>query len=110
MHLSRTGKNAMSLVLQHAHPGVIIKQKLVALGVTQTAAAQAMRVSLKSLCAVVNGRAGLSAPMAIRLAIVVGGSAEEWLALQVRYEVALVRIKMRNIFSKLEPLERTAQC
>ena len=42
-------------------------------------------VSRKHLSALVNGRAGISLEMAIRLSKAFGGSSESWLAQQVQY-------------------------
>ncbi|SEQ30838.1 addiction module antidote protein, HigA family [Ectothiorhodospira magna] len=52
-----------------------------------TAAAEALGVSRKTLSAVLNGRAGISPEMAIRLSIAFGTSAESWLYQQSQYEL-----------------------
>ena len=52
------------------HPGEILKELcLEPLGLTVTDAAKALGVSRKTLSMVVNGRAGISPEMAIRLSI-----------------------------------------
>ena len=62
------------------HPGEIIKELcLEPLELTVTRAAEALGVSRKTLSAIVNGRAGISPEMAIRLSIAFGTSAESWL-------------------------------
>ena len=59
------------------HPGKIIKALcLEPLGVTVTQAAEALGVSRKTLSAILNGRAGISPEMAVRLSIAFGTSAE----------------------------------
>jgi addiction module HigA family antidote len=70
------------------HPGEIIKSLcLEPLGVTVTEAAKALGVSRKTLSAILNGRAGLSPEMAVRLSIAFGTSAESWLNQQTRYDL-----------------------
>lgn len=70
------------------HPGEIIKALcLEPLGVTVKQAAEALGVSRKSLSAIVNGRAGISPEMAVRLSIAFGTSAESWLNQQTQYDL-----------------------
>lgn len=70
------------------HPGEIIKRLcLEPLGVSVTEAAQALDISRKTLSAILNGRAGISPEMAIRLSIAFGTSAESWLNQQTQYDL-----------------------
>ena len=70
------------------HPGEIIKELcLDPLGITVTDAADALGVSRKTLSAILNGRAGVSPEMAIRLSIAFDTSAESWLNQQSQYEL-----------------------
>jgi addiction module HigA family antidote len=70
------------------HPGEIIKALcLEPLGVTVTQAAEALGVSRKTLSAILNGRAGISPEMAVRLSIAFGTSAESWLNQQTQYDL-----------------------
>ncbi len=70
------------------HPGEVIKELcLEPLGLTVTAAAKALGVSRKTLSAVLNGNAGVSPEMAIRLSIAFDTSAESWLNQQSQYEL-----------------------
>ena len=70
------------------HPGEIIKNLcLTPLGVSVTQAAQALGISRKTLSAILNGRAGLSPEMAIRLSMAFGTSAESWLNQQTQYDL-----------------------
>ncbi|HUM70286.1 MAG TPA: HigA family addiction module antitoxin, partial [Chloroflexota bacterium] len=62
------------------HPGEIIKELcLEPLGLTVTRAAEALGVSRKTLSSILNGHAGISPEMAIRLSIAFDTSAESWL-------------------------------
>ncbi len=70
------------------HPGEILRQLcLEPLGLTVTQAAEALGVTRKTLSAILNGRAGISPEMAVRLSIAFGTSSESWLNQQVQYDL-----------------------
>jgi addiction module HigA family antidote len=70
------------------HPGEILKALcLEPLGLTVTEAAKALGVSRKTLSAILNGRAGISPEMAVRLSLAFNTSAESWLQQQCQYEL-----------------------
>jgi addiction module HigA family antidote len=70
------------------HPGEVLRQLcLEPLNLTVTAAARSLGVSRKALSSVLNGRAGISPEMAIRLSIAFGTSAESWLNQQLQYDL-----------------------
>jgi addiction module HigA family antidote len=74
------------------HPGEILKELcLEPLGITVTRAAEALGVSRKTLSAILNGRAGISPEMAIRLSLAFDTSAESWLNQQMYYDLWLAR-------------------
>jgi addiction module HigA family antidote len=70
------------------HPGEIVKEFcLEPLGLSVTAAAEGLGVSRKTLSSILNGHAGISPEMAIRLSIAFDTSAESWLNQQVQYDL-----------------------
>jgi antitoxin HigA-1 len=70
------------------HPGEVIRELcLKPLGLTVTAAARGLGVSRKALSELLNGHAGISPEMAIRLARAFGGSAESWLLQQMQHDL-----------------------
>ena len=74
------------------HPGRIVKQDCVEpLELTITEAARALGVIRQALNNLVNGKAGISPEMAVRLSKAFGASPEMWLRLQANYELAQVR-------------------
>jgi addiction module HigA family antidote len=74
------------------HPGEILKELcLEPLGISVTEAAEALGVSRKTLSAILNGRAGISPEMAIRLSLAFDTSAESWLNQQAQYDLWLAR-------------------
>ncbi len=71
------------------HPGLSIRHDcLEPLGLTVSDAAKHLGVSRKQLSDVVNGHAGISPEMAIRLDKAFGGGAETWYRLQTAYDLA----------------------
>lgn len=74
------------------HPGEILKELcLEPLGLTVTRTAEALGVSRKTLSSILNGRAGISPEMAIRLSMAFDTSAESWLNQQIQYDLWLAR-------------------
>lgn len=70
------------------HPGEIIRELcLEPLGISVTRAAEALGVSRKTLSAILNGRAGISPEMAVRLSIAFDTSAESWLNQQTQFDL-----------------------
>ena len=70
------------------HPGEIIRSLcLEPLQLTVTDAAAGLGVSRKTLSAILNGRAGISPEMAVRLSMAFGTSAESWLNQQTQYDL-----------------------
>ena len=80
------------------HPGLSIRHDCVEpLGLNVTEAAKKLGVSRKQLSDLVNGHAGISPEMAIRLDKAFGGSAETWLRLQAAYDLAQARKRADEI-------------
>ncbi len=74
------------------HPGRIIRQDCIEpLGLTITGAAKALGITRQALNNLVNGKAGISPEMAVRISKAFGGTPEMWLRLQANYDLASVR-------------------
>ena len=74
------------------HPGNIVRCDCIEpLGLTITEAAKVLGVTRQALNNLVNGKAGISPEMAVRLAKAFGSTAETWLRMQVHYDLAQVR-------------------
>ncbi len=80
----------MSRMHNPAHPGEVLREYLPqALGVTEVA--KRLGVTRQALSALLNGRGGVSAEMALRLEAALGTSAEMWLEMQAGYDLWLAR-------------------
>jgi len=74
------------------HPGHSVKDAcLDPLGLSVTAGAKVLGVARHTLSRVLNGQAGISAEMAIRLEKAGWSSADHWLRLQATYDLAQAR-------------------
>lgn len=70
------------------HPGEVLRALcLEPLGLSVTEAAKALGVSRKTLSSILNGRAGISPEMAVRLSIAFDTTAESWLNQQAQYDL-----------------------
>jgi antitoxin HigA-1 len=83
-----------------AHPGEVLQDTVLA-QMTVTEFAKRLGVSRVALSRVVNGRAGVSAELAIRLAAALGGSAESWLNMQMAYDLWHAQKKRRPKIQRL---------
>lgn len=80
------------------HPGEAVRELcLKPLGLTVTATARALGVTRKSLSEVLNGRAGISPEMALRLAIAFNTTPESWLNQQQQYDLWKAQFKGKKL-------------
>lgn len=85
------------------HPGEILRELcLEPLDLTVTGAAESLGVSRKTLSTILNGKAGISPEMAVRLSIVFNTSSESWINQQSRYD--LWQAEQRRGELRLKPL------
>jgi len=90
--------------MQPGHPGEILKEMYIdPLGLTITDTAKALGVARKNLSAIVNGKMGISADMAVRLSEAFNTSAELWVGLQKDYDLwhseqNIDRRKIRHLY------------
>ena len=80
------------------HPGEVVRELcLEPLGLSVTEAADGLGVSRKTLSAILNGRAGISPEMALRLSIAFDTSPESWLNQQAQYDLWVARKGARQL-------------
>jgi len=80
------------------HPGEVLRTLcLQPLGLTVTHAAAALGVSRKTLSSILNGRAGISPEMAMRLSMAFNTTAESWLRLQLQYDLAQAETRRKSL-------------
>jgi len=86
------------------HPGEVLADTVLATnGLTVSEFARRLGVSRVALSRVVNGRAAISADMALRLAEALGGTPESWLHMQVAHDLSRASGRRR---ARIRPVTR----
>ncbi len=96
----------METVTKVIHPGQIVRLKLKILGVSISDAAKALGISRTHFSDIVNGHAGISASVALRLSLGIGDTAENWLSHQMDYELHLARGQFLTISRQVRPIKK----
>jgi addiction module HigA family antidote len=87
-----------------SHPGAFLKSEIIKpLGLSVTAAAEALDVTRAALSALLNERASLSPEMALRFEKAFGVSMETLMRMQGSYDIA--RIRSRESEVKVKPYQ-----
>lgn len=89
----------MHVMHNPAHPGEVLKEALEGRSVTDVA--QHIGVTRVALSRVLNGKAGVSAEMSIKLAQALGTSPDLWFKMQCQYDFWQAMQKKRK---KIKPL------
>ena len=80
------------------HPGEVIKELCLGpLELSVTAAAEALGVSRKTLSSIINGKAGISPEMAVRLSIAFNTSSESWINQQAQYDLWQAEVRRSEL-------------
>ena len=97
----------MSTMHNPLHPGQIVKDALIdGANLSVTEAAQRLGISRTALSRLLNGHAGISPEMALRLSKLFGTSIETWINLQAQYDTWMISKRSKKI--KVEPLDKAA--
>ena len=78
-------------MLNPPHPGELVRESMVDVSWNVTETAARLDCERGTLSRLLNGRAGLSANMAIALEHIGWGTADHWLRMQAAYDLALAR-------------------
>jgi antitoxin HigA-1 len=89
------------------HPGSVLREYLGDRPVSSVA--NHLRVTRASLSRILNGAAGISPEMALRLSEVLGTSPELWIGMQSQYDLWQASRKRRPRLLPLPPLKATAR-
>ena len=88
------------------HPGEVLRDYLGSISVTE--AAKHLRVTRASLSRILNGSAGISAEMALRLSEAMGTSPELWAGMQAQYDLWQASRRIRKKVPRLAVVSRAA--
>ena len=90
--------NDVSLGMTPSHPGDFVRIEVIEeLGLNITKAAQILGVRRATLSALLNGRAGMSAEMALRVEKAFGTSMDMLLQMQAWHDASRMRARAREI-------------
>jgi antitoxin HigA-1 len=88
------------------HPGEVLRDGVFTdTGISVTDFAQRLGVTRVALSRVLNGKAAISAEMAVRLAAALGGSATTWLHLQANHDIWRAERRLKREIAKIQRLE-----
>ena len=91
------------MMKNHPHPGALLREDvLLPLGIEVTDAAQRLGMSRTTLSRVINGRAGISPDLAIRLERAGVSTARFWMTLQSNYELAQAERRVQPTVQRLQ--------
>jgi len=87
------------------HPGELLREEVLPAAALRPAqAAHRLGISRQSLHAVLSGRAGISAEMALRLAALFGNSPMHWINMQALYDLQQARTREGKHIQQIEPI------
>jgi addiction module HigA family antidote len=92
------------MIFNPAHPGEVLRDYLGEMTVAE--AATRLGVTRAHLSRILNGRAGVSASMSLRLSAALGSSPEFWLKMQMQHDLWQARKKKQP---KIRPFPHTAK-
>lgn len=87
------------------HPGAILREDVLPnLGLTQGELAGRLGVSRRTVSEIVHERRPVTPDMALRLARLLGGSAESWLNMQRAVDLWELQRGRREVYDRIEPV------
>ena len=90
--------------LPPSHPGEVLGEILSEAGLTANALALALRVPANRIGGILKGQRGITADTALRLARYFGTSAQMWINLQAKYDLAIAEDRLsRQIAHEVLP-------
>ena len=91
------------------HPGEVLRNGVFSdADVSVTDFAARLGVTRVALSRVLNGKAGISADMSLRLAAALGGSAQSWLHMQANYDLWHAERALKREVAKIQPMKLAA--
>ena len=95
--------------MRSVHPGEILREEMGALELSANALSKALGVPVNRITTILNGRRGVSADTALRLARYFGTTPELWVNLQKTWELRRAEVAQgREIAKQVKPRETAA--
>lgn len=83
------------------HPGVVLRERLVALGVLPTEFARGVGVPANRISQIIKGRRSITGDSSLRFGKWFGEGEEYWLGLQMRYDLWVARGRLGKDLRKI---------
>ncbi len=91
------------------HPGEVLRDGVFTDSrISVTDFATRLGITRVTLSRLLNGKAGVSADMALRLAAALGGTAQSWLHMQANYDLWHAEKSLRREVARIAPLKLAA--
>lgn len=84
------------------HPGEHLKDEIDARGISQQELANETGLSKSEISLIVHGHRNITPPIALKMELALGVSAEFWMNLQIKYEIDLLKRKYKESLAKME--------
>jgi addiction module HigA family antidote len=94
------------MIFNPAHPGEVLRDYLGEMSVSD--AANRLGLTRAHLSRILNGHAGITANMSLRLSAALGTSPDFWLKMQMNYDLWLEQQRPQTF--KVHPFPHTAAC
>ncbi len=92
------------------HPGRILKRELTARGLSANRLALGLRVPSGRITDILNGKRSITPETALRLARAFGTSADFWMNLQTRYDLAIAKESIGDkVVAEVEQVDAVTQ-
>lgn len=99
------GGNSLLKGLKPTHPGEFLREDVLpALRISKSEVARRIGISRAMLYAILDERAPISPPMALRLGRLLGTTAESWLNMQRDYDLRRLEEVMSEELSNIDPI------
>lgn len=100
-----TSGNPLLKGLRPTHPGEFLREDVLpATALSKVEVARRLGISRAMLYAILDEQAPVSPAMALRLAKLLGGTAEAWLNMQRDHDLRLLETEMAEELGKIEPV------
>jgi addiction module HigA family antidote len=85
---------------QPVHPGDFLREELAERSISMNQLARDIRIPMSRVSLIANGKRGITADTALRLAFYFGTSPELWFNLQNTYDLAVARLALEDKISR----------
>ena len=97
--MTKNSNERVGPMLNPPHMGELVRENMEAVGWSVTQTAERLECERGTLSRLLNGKAGVSAKMALALERIGWGTADHWMHMQASYELAQARMEVNKVQS-----------